>query len=597
MDVINTLILTGAALLVASIFTSLISFRIGAPLLLVFLMVGLGAGEDGLGIEFDHAPTAFFVGSVALALILFDSGFHTPAASWRAAAGPAVMLATLGVVVTTAIVGVAAHLILGFSWPLSLLLAAIVSSTDAAAVFFLLRVGGIHLRDKIRSTLEIESGSNDPVAILLTLVLAEMAVGGIDAVEPAAMALTLVASLAGGLAAGAVGGFLIVGVVNRFRLDAGLVPVVVLALALLVFGATNVAGASGYLAVYVAGLIAGNSRLTGAESLRRFQAGLTWLAQIFMFVTLGLLATPSQFPKLALPALGLAAVLIFVARPLAVWMCLLPFRFSRFETAFAAWVGLRGAVSILLALVPMMAGLPEGRALFDMVFMIVIVSLVVQGWTIRPIARFLKLIVPPRAGPVERIELELPGPVDCEIVGYTVRDNSPVARGQRLPRWARPSLILRGREVLNVHTARHLKPGDHVYLFTSPGKVPLLDRLFAGAREIPADDVLLYGDFALSPDVTAGWVAEMYGQPLAVENAQTTLAELFRAEYRDDIEIGDRLAFGSLSLIVRDMQDGHIAQVGLALEPLPDARPRLPLFQTGGELRAALRGLWARIRS
>ncbi|MBJ3775992.1 potassium/proton antiporter [Acuticoccus sp. 2012] len=395
-------ILIGAGLIVVSALTSLLSQRIGAPLLLVFLFIGLLAGEDGvLGIEFDSGATAYFVGSLALAIILFDSGFATPLKSYRIASGPALTLATLGVILTTAVVGLAAHLLLGVDWIESMMLGAIVASTDAAAVFFLLRVGGIHLRDRVKATLEIESGANDPMAIFLTATLVELAVAtdGFDISATAASwaflrDFTMRVGL--GLALGLAGGFAIAWLLSRLRsMDAGLVPVVALMAALIVFSGTGLLGGSGFLAAYVAGLVAGNSGVRAAFRVRRFLVGMTWIAQIGMFLTLGLLATPSTFSEVVWPAVGLGAVLIFVARPLAVWICLIPFGFSWREVAFIGWVGLRGAVSILLAILPSLGGVTAGAPFFNIVFMMVLGSLLIQGWTIALAARWLKLLEPP----------------------------------------------------------------------------------------------------------------------------------------------------------------------------------------------------------
>ena len=575
MGATDAAILIGAGLVTVSVLTSVLSFRMGAPLLLIFLGIGLLAGQAGPGgIVFDDVPATYFVGTVAMAVILFDSGFQTSLAAWRVAAAPALALALVGVPVTALVVAAVARPLLGLGWPEALLMGAVVGSTDAAAVFFLLRVGGITLREKVRATLEVESGSNDPMAVLLTLGLVEYLRAG--QALPAGLYLAHFAwQLAGGAAFGLVGGWLAVRLVNRLRLDPGLYPVAVLALALLVFAGANIAGASGFLAVYLAGLVAGNSRLQGGLSLRGFQSGLTWLAQITMFVTLGLLAKPARFGEVLTPALGLAAVLILVARPLAVALCLLPFRFPWRETGFIAWVGLRGAVSILFALVPMLAGVANGRLYFHVAFLVVVVSLVVQGWTVRPLARRLGLIVPRRQGPLERIELELPGEAACELVAYTLREGSPVARGHRLPRWARPALIVRDGRRLDVHTAGRLRAGDSVYLFATPPQLPLLDRLFAGTREIDPQDEALWGDFALAAEVPWGEVAEAYGLAAPGTDPTQSLGEMFRRAFRDDLEVGDRLSLGPVELIVREMKNGRVTLVGLALEPTPSRTGRV----------------------
>ncbi|MFZ1427955.1 MAG: potassium/proton antiporter, partial [Geminicoccaceae bacterium] len=420
-DWMNLAILIGAGLIAISIFTSVLASRLGAPLLLLFLGLGLLVGEDGLGLEFDNAPMAYFVGSVALAVILFDSGFATRIKTLRAVAGPAMALATAGVLLTAGITAMAVHLLFDFTLVPSLLMGAIVSPTDAAAVFFLMRAGGITVRDRVRSTLEVESGTNDPMAIFLTATLVAVLAG-----EAAGESLgwALVESFALQLGIGAVfgvaGGLLIIQAVDRVELEAGLYPLVVLGLALLLFAATNMVGGSGFLAVYLAGLLAGNAELRPAAALQRFQEGMTWLAQIAMFLTLGLLATPSTFGDILLPATALGLFLVFVARPVSVWLTLLPFGFSRNETAFVAWVGLRGAVSILLAILPLLHALPRAQTMFNATFVVVLVSLVLQGWTLSGAARRLKLLAAPKHGPLERFELVLPGAVHHELVVYHI---------------------------------------------------------------------------------------------------------------------------------------------------------------------------------
>ncbi|MEQ9122812.1 MAG: potassium/proton antiporter, partial [Alphaproteobacteria bacterium] len=353
---------------------------------------------------------------------------------------PALTLATAGVVLT------AAFLLLDLDWIRALLLGAIVASTDAAAVFFLLRVGGMTLRDRVKATLEIESGANDPMAIFLTTTLVTLAT--MTDAPGAEIGWRLAADFATqiglGLVLGAVGGAAIAWMLNRLRaLDAGLYPIAALAGALIVFAATGLAGGSGFVAAYVAGVVSGNRRVQFAFRVRRFQIGMTWLAQIGMFLTLGLLATPSEFESVAIPGTLLALALIFVARPAAVWLCLLPFGFTWRETLFVGWVGLRGAVSILLAILPGLGGVEGGEAYFNIVVIMVLASLVAQGWTIAPAARRLRLLTPPSPGLVNRVELDLPSDADLELVGYRIHPESTIARGERAPRWARPLLILR----------------------------------------------------------------------------------------------------------------------------------------------------------
>ena len=582
-------ILIGALLVGAAVFTSIVSTRFGAPLLFVFLMLGLAAGEDGLGIRFQDSRTAFFIGSIALAVILFESGFETKLSSFRLAALPALTLATFGVLVTAGITGLAAHFAFGWDWIAALLLGTIVASTDAAAVFFLLRVGGITLRERMRSTLEVESGSNDPMAIFLTMALVALATSSSGEGEAV---LTLFRSFLqqiglGGLM-GLIGGFAIVRVVNRAELEPALYPILVIALVLVLFAATGMLEASGFLAVYVAGIVCGNLRMRQGMALRRVQQGMSWLAQIAMFLTFGLLATPSDFGLVLVPAGIVALVLIVIARPVAVWLSLAPFGFSRNETAFVAWVGLRGAVSILLAILPMVGGIEHGQAMFNAAFIVVLCSLVLQGWTIAPVARFLGLVVPPRYGRVDRVDLELPGRGDHEIVTYRVAPESAVARGRRIPRWARPSLILREGRSLRYEAAGPLQAADQVYIVAATEHIRLLDQLFARPLE-SADTAILFGDFAIEPDVHMGDLGDAYGFSVEGTRAEQSVADMMREAIHGDIEEGDRVAAGTVDLIVRRIGDhGVIVEVGLALERRAPPR-KLPLFQNGRDLVLYLR--------
>ncbi len=592
----NFAILIVSGLVALSIFSSLLSFRIGAPLLLVFLCVGLVAGENGPGgIKFDDVHAAYMIGSIALVIILFDSGFHTSLKAFRTALWPAMALATGGVVITTAVVAVPVHFLLGFSWLEAALMGAILGSTDAAAVFFLLRVGGIHVRDRVRATLEVESGSNDPMAIFLTLALVGLLMTG-NPISPVAIGMDLGIKFGIGLVAGLAGGGLIVLAVNKMGFERGLQPLAALSLAMMLFAATESLHGSGFLAVYIAGLVAGNARINAPETMRRFQDGLTWLAQIVMFLTLGLLATPSEFPAFALPSLVVAVVLIFVARPLAAWICLLPYGFNRNETAFVAWVGLRGSVSVLLSIVPMVVGLPHARDYFIVAFLVVLVSLGLQGWTIGAVARFFGQIVPKRIGPVERVELEIPG-ARHELVSYRIVADSLVARGHRLPRWAEPSLVVREKKSYSPHAAKGLKPGDTVFLFARPERVPHLDRLFASAAPAAEADSRFFGDFALEPGTHMQDLALLYGLPVNEADYGMTTSEWVVRELGHDPGIGDRVALGEVELIVRAMNwTDHITEIGLAVEPTRIDAPKLPVFQSRTELKAMLKR-WMRKRA
>lgn len=564
-DWLAPLVLIGAALVLVSVLTSVLAFRFGAPLLLVFLLIGLVAGRDGLGLTYDDQTGAYLIGSVALAVILFDAGFNTKWRVFRKVAAPAVTLATLGVVLTTAVVGFAAHWIFALPLAQSLLLGALVSSTDAAAVFFLLRAGGINLRERVRATLGVESGSNDPIAIFLALSFVEFIAqqSGLAGFTTQVL-LGFLLSMGVGIAVGVIGGYLLIRVLNAIELEAGLYPIFVLAGALMLFAVAGQLGGSGFIAVYVAGLVAGNQAVPHVTALRRFQDGMTWLGQILMFLVLGLLATPSEFADIALQAIALAMVLIFIARPAAVLLCLLPFGFTFKEMGFMAWVGLRGAVSILLAILPFLGGLENSQLFFNAAFIIVLTSLLVQGWTIKPMAQWLGIIIPKRLGPIEKIELELPGSAHHELVVYHVMPGSPIVEGARLPRWARPSLVLRDGHSMHFRKAGRLQPDDYIYIFMSPRYASALDHLFAAPRQALGDDAdNYYGDFAITGDVRLSTLVDVYGAEIAEADQQQSVAD-YMARRLPRYELGDRVDLGVIELIIREINaNNQIAQVGI----------------------------------
>lgn len=592
------LLLVATILVLVAAFSSLIAFRFGAPLLLLFLMIGLAAGVDGLGIEFTNNPLAYMLGSLLLAVILFDSGFGTSIQSFRISAAPAIALATGGVILTSIFFAGAAALLLSLSWLQGLLLGAIVASTDAAAVFFLLRIGGIHIRDQVRSTLEVESGTNDPMAIFLTIALVEVIAKGQGLAGFDRSFLILFLEQMGlGLIFGLLGGLMIVTVVNRFAADRGLAPIFVLALALLVFSFTGTIGGSGFLAVYVAGIVAGNRKIFAKDTIRRFHEGLTWLSQIIMFLMLGLLATPSQFPAIAIPAVLLALFLIFVARPLAVWLSLMPFNYTQQETSFVAWVGLRGAVSILLAIMPILGGLDDAQVYFNAAFIIVLVSLLVQGWTIKPVATRLGLIVPPRMGDVDKLEVDLPGTANHELISYRVASGSAVLQGERIPRWAMPSLVVRDGKSIRYQYAGRLREDDLVYLFIAPGYSRLIDRLFASALPVTEDDADFFGTFAISPSRPGKELEAAYGPGLlSMAEQAMTIAELIEARLSGKADYADRVRLGSIVLIVRTLDEhGAISGVGISLEPVEPATS-LPIFISLNEIIHRVRAYLAQRR-
>jgi cell volume regulation protein A len=377
-------------LMALSVLGSRLAGRMHIPVALLFLGIGMLAGTEGLGgVDFEDYALSFRLGTVVLVLILFDGGLSARWSTVKPVLAPSVVLATVGVLVTAALVALVARA-LGFAWIEAFLLGTVVSSTDAAAVFAVLRGSGIQLSDRVAATLELESGLNDPVAVMLTIAITAAGQGHKESAWH--VALDIVVELAvgcvGGLAVGSAGRWL----VARARPTAsGLLPVLTVALALFAFGATTLLHGSGFLAAYVAGIVVGTGELPHEETVARVHDGVAWLGQVVMFLVLGLLSYPSRLLAVGGIGLALGLTLALVARPLSAALCLLPFRFSLRESAFVGWVGLRGAVPIILAIYPVLVGAANAHHMFNIVFFVVVVSSIVPGATVRHAARLLRV--------------------------------------------------------------------------------------------------------------------------------------------------------------------------------------------------------------
>lgn len=484
MDFVNVPLFAAAMLVFLSVLSGLISTRLGFPFLLVFLLAGILAGEDGPGgLRFDDFGLSFWVGNLALAVILLDGGLRTSFSSFRAGLKPSLVLATAGVAVTALVTGGAASLLLGMDWRQGILLGAIVGSTDAAAVFALLKKSGVTLNERVATTLEIESGMNDPMAVYLTLAFIGVILGtggaGAAAVQEALQSFLQQFGL--GVVGGVLAGFLLALLLNRLPpADAGITALLLMSAGLAVFAGVGWAGGSGFLGAYLLGMILGNRSRERLSAALPAMDGYAWLAQAGMFLLLGLLVTPSQALDTALPALGVAAVLMLVARPFAVWLCLLPFHFRAREVAFIAWVGLRGAVPIVLAVFPLMAGVPGAMQLFNVAFVVVLLSLLLQGTTIPLAARLLGVAMP--------------------------------------------------------------QPGD-----------------LRSARA-------LFGDFVLDGATPVAEVCEFYGLPTPAQGGRP-LGEWIAATLGRTPIVGDELALGPATLVIRGMKGDAIRLVGLKLPP------------------------------
>jgi cell volume regulation protein A len=572
LDTVSIGILLGALLLFAGILSSLVAMRFGAPLLLVFLVVGMLAGEAGPGgLKFDDVRSTYLVGSIALALILFDGGLRTRFATVRSVLWPSLLLATVGVLITAAVTAPVAAYMLDIRWIEALLVGAVVASTDAAAVFFLVHAQGLRLRPRVGATLEVESGTNDPFAVFLTVALVEMLSLVDDSWQHVATTLAQQAIL--GTFIGVAGGRLVVLALNRLGLAQGLHAPFVAVSALVLFGLAQVMHSSGFLAVYLAGLIIGNRPTRAHNTVVVFLDAITWLAQIVMFMLLGLLVWPQRLVGSIAPALVVAATLMLVARPVAVFLCLAPFRFSLREKLFISWVGLRGAVGIFLASIPLMVGLGKAYLYFDVAFVVVLVSLLVQGWTIGLAARRLHIALPRVDRTPRRVELDLPGQMAQELVGYPVGHNSPYLRRRLIPSWAKTTLVVRDEHILTPDEAGSVIEGDYIYLLAPPERAQSLDRFFVDTPGAP--DLHLLGDFIVTADVTLGALAEVYGVEVTPEDAAVSLAAHF-AGRNSDVKQGDTLPFGAMTLVAQTVADGKVTNVALRLadsEPA-DAGPK-----------------------
>ncbi len=580
MELSNQIIFIAGLLFLVSILASVVSSRIGAPLLLVFLVIGMLVGEQGPGgVSFDDYQAAHLIGTLALAVILFDGGLRTKVESFRVGLRPAVTLATVGVVITVAATGLITAWVFDLPLVVGLLIGAIIGSTDAAAVFYLLHAHGLELKQRIGATLEIESGSNDPMAIFLTIVLVEVVLGmhenpGVDLLVEFLLQIGL------GGAAGLAGGALLVALINRIRLTPGLYPLLAIAGALLLFGLTSVLQGSGFLAVYLAGIVLGNRRLQSALPIRRFHDGMAWLAQIVMFLMLGLLVTPSDLLVVAPVALVVSAVLILFARPLAVVLCLLPFRFPWREQLFISWVGLRGAVPILLGLFPLIAGLENAQLYFNIAFFVVLLSLVVQGWTVAPLARWLQLEVPPRSRVLHRTELDLPGQADYELVVYTVEEDSPAIyrpiHRLSLPAGCQVAMLMRKGRPVPQPEQEVLTADDSLYMLTPPEKIAELDRLLV-AQHGPArlDEHVFFGDFVINGETPLVALATAYGFQLPDDaDPQQTIGSYLYTVFRKRAVVGDRVNLNNVQFVVREIQGNQIVQVGLKIRRPQQKKPQ-----------------------
>lgn len=568
----NSLFLLGGALLFLSVVSTTLSARLGMPLLLVFLAVGMLAGEEGVGgIAFNNVVMANFISQLALAVILLDGGLRTQLSSFRIALKPASVLASWGVFATVLPLGLFATFYLGLDWKFGVLMAAIVGSTDAGAVFSLLRNSGVRLNERVQATLEIESGANDPMAVFLVTALITMIMQPAES-GAAAFVRMLALQIGFGLLTGWAGGKILAKLVRRLNLAEGLYALMIVSGGLLVFAFTNTIGGSGFLAVYLAGIIVGNQRNRATEHVLRVMDGLAWLAQATLFVMFGLLVSPAGVLDRAAEALAIAAFLMLVARPLAVFGGLWKFNYSLREKAYISWLGLRGAVPISLAMMPLVMGVPNSHLLFDVAFAVVVLSLLIQGTTIPVMARLLKVAMPNKPEPKDTHDIWLAEKEIVRMSAFKVVAESE-AEGHH-PDMVEPIsdsfdarcfALIRNGSRIEMQSDTVLQAEDLAWYILPDGKVDKMAKYFTETGIGVRENFDFFGEFVVSPAARSGDLALAYGLKLEAGEEGLSLAELFdkRSDSQEPVE-GDRIDIGGFMLTAKEVDgDGNIGSMGL----------------------------------
>lgn len=568
MNSISMLFLLSGTLIALSILASRLSSIFGLPLLIIFLALGMLAGEDGiLGIQFDNYSVAFVIGHLALAMILLDGGMRTRLKTFRVGFKPALSMATIGVFITSGVVGLIAMWIFNLTLVEGLLIGAIVGSTDAAAVFSMLRGQGININERVGATLEIESGTNDPMAIFLTLMFIQLLISDENTVL--GNVLFFLQQFGFGIGIGLLGGWLVKRLLARLELMPGLYSLLALALGFSIFGLASWMGGSGFLAIYLCGLMIGSENTRQLQHILPVYDGLAWLSQIGLFLVLGLLVTPSELMEYALPSLVIALALIFIARPLAVILSVKPFfKFRWREIGFISWVGLRGAVPIVLAIFPVIGGVDNAPMYFNVAFAVVLLSLLIQGGTLLPMAKWMRVQIPKKASPRQRGSLGILPERDFEMFVYKVEnqrlDDQPI-RLLRFPSGAMISALFRHEEMIHPKGSTRLKLGDILCVISREEDLDNLNELFNGDTQLNQKQLAFFGSFVLNGEAMLVDIAKAYGLTISPQEVGVSLGEFIARRVGGHPVVGDDIDWHGIHWVVNEVDGDIVKKVGMRL--------------------------------
>lgn len=564
---INYVFFIGGLLLTIAILASKLSAVFGTPILLLFLAIGMLSGEDGIffHIVYNDYSSAYFIANLMLAVILLDGGLRTNFRTFRSVASESVLLATIGVVFTSAITGLGAYLLFDLTIVEAMLVGSIVGSTDAAAVFSLLGNGGVHLKERISSTLQIESATNDPMAILLTVVL--ISAVNQEATGAVQIAMIFLSQFLIGIFLGVTFGFFARLVIPMINISSGLYMLLVLGIGLCGFAVTASLGGSGFLAIFIIGMFIGNQDIRPLSYILPVGEGLTWLAQITLFLLLGLLVTPHKMLEYAVPGIMLALVLAFIARPIAVFLCVKPFfkRYTNKEIAFMSWVGIRGSVPIVLAIYPVMKGVPDAQLYFNVAFIVVLFSLLVQGASLVVSAKLFKVYAPASDAPINKSELGILVSDDFALYNYEIKREGMEGvslRSLRFPKRSRIAAIFRDSHILKAQGDLQLKRGDIVSVIGHSTDEILFNSVFA--QDKPPKYLERYtGDIILNGSEKMSELSKAYGIELTSFEEDMNLSEFMDYHIGGFAETGESISLIDVRLTVVEMSGDKVNKVGL----------------------------------